>query len=74
MMKEYLGQLEDEKQKLFAMESTAVQKTSSIPTRVAKTLVKLVWTLTKFGVMAFFVFFCIFLLIELECDDDQCEN
>ena len=74
MMKEYLGQLEDEKQKLFAMESKAVQKTSNIPTRIAKTLLKLVWTLTKFGVMAFFVFLCIFLLIELECDDVQCEN
>ena len=74
MMKEYLSQLEDEKQKLFAMESKAVHKTSNIPTRVVKTLLQLVWTLTKFGVTAFFVFFCIFLLIELECDDDQCEN
>ena len=74
MMKEYLGQLEDEKQKLFAMEAKKIQKTSNIPTRVVKTLLQLVWTLTKFGVMAFFVFFCIFLLIELECDDDQCEN
>ena len=73
-MKEYIGQLEDEKQKLFAMESTKIQKTSNMPTRVVKTLLKLVWTLTKFGVMAFFVFFCIFLLIELECDDDKCEN
>jgi hypothetical protein len=74
MMKEYLGQLEDEKQKLFAMEAKKIQKNSNIPTRVVKTLLKLVWTLTKFGVMTFFVFLCIFLLIELECDDVQCEN